>query len=145
MNIYNPATNKESEIILKRRTGWLKEKMRQLRDEFQGSLDFVNRVRANAIDKGTLDADFSTQIKNAIEDGALSKDEVKHYLIGGTSEIQKNSDVFYLKMLQLIAEPKDAKLKELWEEEPAKSEFWLNQDIVEVEQEVNSFRQIMGV
>jgi len=72
MNIYNPATNKESEIILKRRTGWLKEKMRQLRDEFQGSLDFVNRVRANAIDKGTLDADFSTQIKNAIEHGALS-------------------------------------------------------------------------
>jgi len=51
---------------------------------------------------------------------------VTHYLIAGTSDIQKNSDVFYLKMLQLIAEPKDNKLKELWEEEPAKSEFWLN-------------------
>ena len=145
MKIYNPETGKESEIVLKRRTGALREQMRQLRDSFQGSLDFVNRVRANAIDKGHLEADFGTQIKNAIEDGAVSKEEVKGYLINGTSAIQKSSDIFFLTMLQLIAEPKDPKVKELWEQEPSTSDFWLNQDIVEVEEEVNSFRKVMGV
>ena len=145
MKIFNPETGKESEIAIKRRTGALREQMRQLRDSFQGSLDFVNRVRANAVDKGNLEADFGTQIKNAIEDGAVSKDEVKGYLINGTSAIQKSSDIFFLTMLQLICEPKDPKLKDLWAQDPATSEFWLNQDIVEVEEEVNSFRKVMGV
>jgi hypothetical protein len=149
LKFYNPETKTEHELVYKRRTGALREKMRELANGFSDKQELLKKLESYSIDKGLLSESFNDRLIAAVNEGVISKDDFKKYLSDAKTKLPSDTDAYYLALWQLICEPKEQILTELWNK-PVTSkgkinDFWLEQDIIEVEEACKSFRNIMGL
>ena len=149
LKFYNPETKQDIELVYKRRTGALREKMRQLSNDFASNLELLKKIENYSIDKGLLNEGFNERLIKAMEDKVITGEELKQYLSDAKTKVPQQTDAYYLMLWQLVCEPKDPKFNELWNKPVITkgkiNEFWLEQDIIEVEETCKSFRVIMGI
>lgn len=149
LKFYNPETKTEHELQYKRRSGALREKMRDLANGFSDKQELLKKLETYSIDKGLLSESFNDRLIAAVNEGVITKDEFKKYLSDAKTKLPSDTDAYYLTLWQLICEPKEQIFNELWNK-PVMSkgkinEFWLEQDIIEVEEACKSFRVVMGL
>jgi len=149
LKFYNPDTKTEHELSFKRRSGAVREKMRELANGFSDKQELLKKVESYSIDKGLLSASFNDRLIAAVEENVISKDEFKKYLSDAKTKLPSETDAYYLTLWQLICEPTEAIFTELWNKPVTTkgkiNDFWLEQDIIEVEEACKSFRTVMGL